>query len=72
MKNIDNLFTKKWEIEKQIEEIQKNCKHPKEVIKTVKENEAKSTFVIRYVCVSCGSVLRFPTQEEIFKYLNDG
>ena len=72
MENIDDLFSKKQKIEKQINDLQKNCKHIKETIKSVRENEAGSNSVIRWVCNNCGSITRYPTQEEIFKYLDNG
>ena len=72
MENIDDLFSKKQKIEKQINDLQKNCKHTNEIIKSVRENEAGSNSVIRWVCNDCGSIIRYPTQQEIFKYLNNG
>ena len=72
MENINDLFSKKQKIEKQIIDLQKKCKHTKKIIKSVRENEAGSNFVIRWVCEDCESIIRYPTQQEISKYLNNG
>ena len=68
---IQNLFAQKQIIEKEIMDIQKSCKHINEVITYVKENEANSNSVIRCICKDCNKVLRYPTNQEIFKYLSE-
>ena len=68
---IQNLFAKKQKIEKEIMDIQKSCKHINEVITYVEENEANSNSVIRCICKDCNKVLRYPTNQEIFKYLSE-
>ena len=65
-KKVEQLLSDKRNIEKQIEQIQAECKHSKQVIKQV-ANE--SSFAIRRVCESCGSILGFPSSEEIKNYL---
>ena len=72
MENIEDLFSKKHKIEKEINNLQKNCKHTKQTIKSIRENEAISSFVIRWTCDECKAITRFPTQQEIYKYLNNG
>jgi len=39
-------------------------------VKSIKENEDSSTFVIRCVCGGCGKTIGVPTQQELNKYLN--
>ena len=65
-KKVEQLLSDKRNIEKQLEQIQAECKHSKQVIKQV-ANE--SSFAIRRVCESCGSILGFPSSEEIKNYL---
>ena len=72
MEDINDLFLKKQKIENQINKLQKKCKHTKQTIKSIKENEAGLNSVIRWICDECGSITRYPTKEEIFKYLNNG
>ena len=39
------------------------------IIKSIKEYEDSSTFVIRYVCGECGKMIGIPNNSEIKKYL---
>ena len=68
---IQNLFAKKQKIEKEIMDIQKSCKHTNEIVTSIRENEANSNSVIRCICKDCNKVLRYPTNQEIFKYLSE-
>jgi chromosome segregation and condensation protein ScpB len=65
-REVDKLLSDKRNIERKIEKIQADCKHENIVIKQV-ANE--SSFAIRRVCESCGSILGFPSSEEIKNYL---
>ena len=67
---IQNLFAQKQKVEKEIVDIQKSCKHTNEIITSIRENEANQNSVIRCVCMDCNKVLRYPTNQEIFKYLS--
>ena len=69
-KKVDSLIAKKREISKEIENLQNNCKHPKKSIRSTKEYEASSTFVIRRVCEDCNNIVGIPTHQEIFEFLN--
>tara|TARA_R100000084_G_C4513798_1_gene83666 strand:- start:66 stop:284 length:219 start_codon:yes stop_codon:yes gene_type:complete len=65
-KKVEQLLSDKRNIEKQIEQIQAECKHSKQVIKQV-ANE--SSFAIRRVCESCGRIVGYPSSEEIQNFL---
>ena len=67
---IQNLFAQKQKVEKEIVDIQKSCKHTNEIVTSIRENEANQNSVIRCVCMDCNKVLRYPTNQEIFKYLS--
>ena len=68
---IQNLFVEKQKIEREIMEIQNSCKHTEEIITSIKENGDSSNTVIRCICKDCNKVLRYPTNQEIFKYLSE-
>tara|TARA_R100000081_G_C4640829_1_gene77748 strand:+ start:242 stop:460 length:219 start_codon:yes stop_codon:yes gene_type:complete len=65
-KKVEQLLSDKRNIEKQIEQIQAECKHSKQVIKQVAD---ESSFTLRHVCESCGKSLGYPSSEEIKNYL---
>ena len=69
-KKVASLIEKKREISKEINDLQNNCEHLNKVVKSIKENEDSSTFVIRCVCGGCGKTIGMPTQQELNKYLN--
>ena len=69
-KKVASLIEKKRKISKEIDNLQNMCKHQNEIIKSTKEYEASSTFVIRRVCGDCDKVIGMPTQHEIFKFLD--
>ena len=69
-RKVASLFEKKREISKEIDNLQNNCKHLKKVIKSIKENEDSSTFVVRCVCEDCERIVGMPTQQELNEYLN--
>ncbi len=68
-KKVASLIEKKRKISKEIEDLQNNCEHLNKIIKSIKENEDSSTFVIRYVCGECGKMIGIPNNSEIKKYL---
>jgi len=69
-KKVASLLKKKHEISKEIEDLQSNCGHLNKTIKSIKENEDSSTFVVRCVCGGCDKVIGIPTQQELNEYLN--
>ena len=70
-KKVASLFEKKRLISKEIEDLQNMCEHKNKVVKSTKENEVSSGFIIRRICEDCNKVVGIPTQQEIFEYLND-
>ena len=69
-KKVASLIEKKREISKEIDNLQNNCKHLYKVIKSTKENEDSSTFVVRCVYKDCERIVGMPTQQELNEYLN--
>ena len=69
-KKVASLLEKKRLISKEIENLQNMCKHKNKVIKSTKENEDTSTFIIRRVCEDCDKIVGMPTQQEISEFLN--
>ena len=69
-KKVASLIEKKRKISKEIDDLQNNCEHLHKVVKSIKENEDSSTFIIRYVCGGCEKTIGVPTQQELNKYLN--
>ena len=67
---IKDLFTQKQKIEKEIKHIQKSCKHLNKTLKSIKENVDSSTFIIRWVCDDCSSIVGIPNKQELEDYLN--
>ena len=69
-KKVASLLEKKRLISKEIEDLQNMCEHKNKVVKSTKEYEASSTFVIRRICESCDKIVGMPTQQEIFEFLD--
>jgi hypothetical protein len=46
------------------------CEHKNKVVKSIKENEVSSGFIIRHVCKDCNKIVGMPTQQEIFEFLD--
>ena len=69
-KKVSSLLEKKRIISKKIEDLQNMCEHRNKVIKSTKENEVSSGFVIRRVCEDCDKIVGMPTQQELNEYLN--
>ena len=69
-KKVASLLEKKRIISKEIDNLQNNCEHLNKVVKSIKENEDSSTFVVRCICVDCEKTIGMPTQQELNKYLN--
>ena len=69
-KRVTSLFEKKRLISKEIENLQNMCEHKNKIIKSTKEHEDSSGFVIRRVCENCDKIVGMPTQQEIFNFLD--
>ena len=66
---VDGLLSARRKIEKEIEDIQKKCKHPTKSIKQVQERLGTSTLVTRWVCDSCSQIIGIPNDNEMQNYL---
>ena len=66
---VEGLFSSRRKIEKEIEKIQKECKHPTKSVKQIQERLDTSTMVIRWVCDSCSKVIGIPNEDETQNYL---
>ena len=69
-KKVAFLLAKKRKISKEINDLQNDCNDLNKVIKSIKENEDSSTFVVRCVCNDCEKIVGMPTQQELNDYLN--
>ena len=69
-KKVASLFEKKRLILKEIENLQDMCEHKNKVVKSTKENEVSSGFIIRRICEDCNKIVGMPTQHEIFEFLD--
>ena len=65
-KKVEQLLSDKRNIDKQIEKIQAECKHSKQVIKQVTDGTSSSP---RHVCESCGSPLGYLSPEQAKEFL---
>ena len=66
---IARLLGERQKIEKEIEELQRSCKHPTKSIKNVRERLDSTTMVIRWTCDICSSVVGIPNNDELQNYL---
>ena len=58
-KKVASLLEKKRLISKEIEDLQNMCEHKNKIIKSTKENEVSSGFIIRRVCEHCNNYVPF-------------
>jgi len=65
---VADLFDKKQKIEREIEKIQKNCKHPTKSLKSIRERVDSYTTVIRWVCDDCFLPIGYPNKQDQDKY----
>ena len=68
-KKVADLFDKKHKIEKDINKIQKNCKHPTKSLKSIRERVDSSSTIIRWVCDECFLPIGYPSDKERHNYL---
>ena len=66
---VSSLIEKKRKISKEIDNLQEKCNHSKKSIKSIKEHEAFSTFVIRWICDDCEKIIGIPNKKELNNYL---
>ena len=63
------LLGERQKIEKEIEEIQRSCKHPTKSIKNIRERLDSQTMVVRWTCDTCFSIVGIPSDNELQNYL---
>ena len=68
---INALFIKKQKIEKEIEALQKSCKHRDKTVRQIRERVDSSSPVIRWVCGTCSKILGYPNNGEIDKFFKE-
>ena len=61
---VAGLLDKKHKIEKEIEKIQRSCKHPTKFLKSIRERVDTHTFVLRWVCDECLLPIGYPSEKE--------
>jgi len=65
---VAGLFDKKHKIEKEIEKIQRSCKHPTKTIKSIRERVDSSSTIIRWICDECLLPIGYPNKQETDKF----
>ena len=65
-RRVDKLLSDKWKIERELEQIQAECKHSKQVIKQVADETSSS---LRHVCESCGCPLGYLSPQDAVTFL---
>ena len=68
-KNVTSLLEEKRKILKEIENLQSKCNHSYKSVKSIKEREDASTFVIRWICNDCEKIIGIPNDQELNKFL---
>ena len=68
---ITSLFAKKQKIEKEIEILQKSCKHPQKSVKLIRKNVDITSPSLRYVCNECLMVLGYPNKQDIDEFFKE-
>ena len=66
---IEILLGERQKIEKEIEELQRSCKHTTKSIKSVRERLDSTTMIIRWTCNTCSSIVGIPNNDELTNYL---
>ena len=69
MKKVATPIERRQKIDKEIEDIQKECPHFNKSIKPIRERLDSTTMVIRYVCDECLLSIGYPSEKEIQNYL---
>ena len=66
---VATLLGEKQKIEKEIENIQKSCKHPTKSTKSVRERLDSTTIIIRYICDECCLIVGIPDNNKLQDFL---
>ena len=68
-RKVEKLLNQKNKIERELREVREKCSHPQRAIKQVTLGEGCQTST-RWVCDECASVVGYPSEVELKKYLN--
>ena len=68
-RKVERLLNQKSKIERELREMQEKCSHPRRTIKQVTLDAGCQTST-RWVCDECASVVGYPSEVELKKYLN--
>ena len=68
---VAGLLDKKHKIEKEIEKIQRSCKHLTKSLKSIRERVDTHTFVLRWVCDDCSKLVGYPSKQETDKFFRE-
>jgi predicted nucleic acid-binding Zn-ribbon protein len=68
---VTHLLDKKHKIEKEIEKIQRSCKHPSKSLKSIRERVDSHTTVIRWVCDDCSKSVGYPSKQETDRFFRE-
>jgi len=68
---VTGLLDKKHKIEREIQKLQKLCKHPTKSIKSIRERVDSHTTVIRWVCDECLLPIGYPSDKDLNKFFNE-
>jgi hypothetical protein len=65
MKKVDQIINKQKDLQKELDKIQSDCKHPKQTIKQLPDKNEWW-----WQCNECTKNTRYVNQQEIFDYLS--
>ena len=68
-KKVASLLAKKREISKEIEDLQDKCRHLNKSIKSIPESVGSTSFIIRWICDDCETIVGIPNDGELNNYL---
>ena len=67
--HIRDLQKQKQQIQNEINDIQKSCKHEDVTLKPLRDE--KGSTIVRWVCDTCNCIIRYPTEQEVQEYLGN-
>ena len=68
---VASLLDKKHKIIKEIEKIQKSCKHPTKSLKSIRERVDSTSTVLRWVCDECLLPIGYPSEKEADRFFRE-
>lgn len=68
LRRVERLLNKKQAIEAELAKIRSECRHTDQHVTMVPRGPG-CQMEIRWVCVNCAETLRYPTEQEINRYV---